>query len=95
MREITPKHNVTDDMVGKLTCKQLTEVVTDYLEGTLSFWDRLRFHMHLGMCLSCRRYLRQMKYTIHTLGQLPSEPIPPNVREELLSRFRNWKRTTT
>jgi predicted anti-sigma-YlaC factor YlaD len=95
MKEATFKQVVTDYMAGKLTCKQITEVVTDYLEGTLSFWDRLRFHMHLGMCFSCRRYLRQMKYTIHTLGQLPSEPIPPNVRDELLSRFRNWKRTTT
>ena len=95
MKEGTFLQIVTDSMAGKLTCKQITEVVTDYLEGTLSFWDRLRFHMHLGMCISCRRYLRQMKYTIHTLGRLPSEPIPPQVRDELLARFRNWKRSTT
>ena len=82
-------------MAGKLTCKQLTEVITEYLEGTLSVWDRLRFQMHIGMCISCRRYLRQMKMTIQTLGQLPAEPIPPNVRDELLSRFKNWKRVKT
>ena len=49
MKEAGFKQVVTDYMAGKLTCKQLTEVVTDYLEGTLSFWDRLRFQMHLGM----------------------------------------------
>ena len=95
MKEAGFKQVVTDYMAGKLTCKQLTEVITDYLEGTLSFWDRLRFQMHLGMCHACRNYLRQMKMTIQTLGQLPADPIPPHVREELLSRFRNWKRTTS
>lgn len=89
------KYAVMDYMAGKLTCKQVTEAVTDYLEGALSFWDRLRFHMHLGMCFACRRYLRQMKYMIQTLGKLPSEPIPPKVRDELIQRFRNWKRETS
>jgi len=89
------KQVVVDNLAGKLTCKQVTEVITDYLEGALTLWDRLRFQMHLGMCFSCRRYLRQMKYTIQTLGQLPSEPVPPNVRDELLTRFKSWRKTAT
>lgn len=75
-----------------LTCKQLTELVTDYLEGRQSFLDRLRFEMHLGMCRHCRAYLRQMKETIETLGSLPEESIPPEVSNQLLARFRDWKR---
>ena len=89
------KRVVMDNLKGKLTCKKVTEVITDYLEGALTLWDRLRFQMHLGMCFSCRRYLRQMKYTIQTLGQLPSDPIQPDVREELLTRFKNWKKTSS
>lgn len=72
-----------------LTCKELTEIVTDYLEGRLSFMQRLQFHMHVGMCRHCRAYLRQMKMTVKTLGKLPDEPIPPGVRDELLERFRS------
>lgn len=75
----------------KLTCKEVTEALTDYLEGKLGFVQRLRFEMHLGICLGCRNYLRQMKDTIRTLGVLPADPIPPNVRDELLHRFRTWK----
>ncbi|MEK6606577.1 MAG: zf-HC2 domain-containing protein [Myxococcota bacterium] len=75
-----------------LTCKELTEIITDYLEGRLSFMDRLRFQMHIGMCRHCRAYLRQMKLTVATMGRLPDEPIPPETRDALLARFRDWKK---
>ncbi len=74
-----------------LTCKELTELVTDYVEGRLPWKDRLRFYMHISMCKHCRAYVRQMKLTIKTLGKLPDKPIPPEIREELLERFANWK----
>lgn len=74
-----------------LTCQQLTELVTNYLERRLPFSRRVAFQMHLGMCRHCRAYLHQMKETIRTLGKLPSEPIPPDVRQALLERFRQWK----
>lgn len=75
-----------------LTCRELTEVITDYLEGRMSFMDRLRFRAHVGMCRNCRAYLDQMKHTVHTLGGLPPEAVPPEVQAELLARFRDWKR---
>lgn len=74
-----------------LTCQQLVEIVTDYLEGRLSFMQRLQFQMHIGMCWHCRAYLRQMKMTVRTLGQLLPEAIPLQTRDELLRRFRDWK----
>lgn len=86
------KNLAIDYLAGKVTCKEFTEAVTDYLEGSLTFLQWVRFQMHLGLCLGCRRYLRQMKQTVSTLGKLPAEPIPPAVQEELLRRFRNWKR---
>ncbi len=73
-----------------LTCKQLTEIVTDYLEGRLSLMQRLRFQMHLGMCRHCRAYVRSMRMTIKILGELPHESPPPEVLNELLARFDGW-----
>jgi predicted anti-sigma-YlaC factor YlaD len=84
---------VCDYLAGGLTCKEFVEVVTDYLEGALSFTDRMRFHLHLGVCRGCRAYLRQIKQTIQTLDRLPVQPPPPEVREALIERFRNWKRS--
>jgi predicted anti-sigma-YlaC factor YlaD len=72
-----------------LTCQQVTEIVTDYLEGEMPFWQRVQFQLHIGMCRHCREYLRQMKATIETMGRLPDEPIPDDVKDELRSRLRN------
>ncbi len=75
-----------------LACREVTELVTDYVEGRLSRWDRLRFQLHIGMCRHCREYLRQMRATQRLLSNLPAPPPPPDVEAELVERFKNWKR---
>jgi predicted anti-sigma-YlaC factor YlaD len=75
-----------------LTCKQLVELVTDYLEGALAPSDRSRFDEHLAGCPYCRIYLDQMRQTIRVLGHLPEEAIPPEALDALLARFRGWRR---
>ncbi len=74
-----------------LTCQELTELVTEYLEKRMRLWDRLRFRLHVGMCRHCRAYLHNQRLAIKTLGKMPARPIPPDVRKELLERFRGWK----
>ena len=74
-----------------LTCRDLTEIVTDYVEGRMGVWDRLRFQLHIGMCSSCREYVRQMQVTRAVVGHVPAQPIPDDVKEELIKRFRDWK----
>jgi len=78
----------TDEM----SCQELVEVITHYLEGALSPADRARFEEHLAVCPGCQTYLDQMRHTIRTLGKLTEESLPSPVREELLQAFRNWKR---
>lgn len=79
-------------MAGNMSCQELVELITEYLEDSMPFWDRVRFQVHLGFCSGCRNYLNQMKQTIQTLGQLPADPIPEDIRDELLKRFRTWKK---
>jgi len=74
-----------------LPCKEVTELVTDYLEGQMSFVRRVNFHLHLGRCRHCRAYLRQMKMTVRTLGKLAGEPMPVNVRDDLAVRLRRMR----
>ena len=74
-----------------MECRELTTLVTEYLEGRLSWWDRIRFQIHLGVCAHCRVYLRQMRAVVRETGRLPSDAIPPGLEAELLRRFRNWK----
>lgn len=71
-----------------LTCKELTELLTEYLEGSMPLMQRLELRVHLMMCKNCRAYVRQAKMTIATLGKLPAEPLPDAVREQLLQHYR-------
>jgi anti-sigma factor RsiW len=74
-----------------LTCQELTEIITDYLEDAMSAADRARFDQHLSTCRHCRAYLEQMRMTIATLGKLTPDSIAPPVQSELLRRFRTWR----
>ena len=75
-----------------LTCREITQLVTDYVEGRLSLSDRVLFQMHLGLCRDCRVYVQQVRLTVGALGALePPEP-SAEVAAELLERFRAWKR---
>ena len=78
-----------------LSCKQMTELITDYLEGRMGFAERMRFQMHVGMCKHCRAYLRQMKSTVAAVGQLPDEPMPDDVLDEMRKRFASWQASKT
>ena len=79
-------------MAEELTCKELVELVTEYLEGTLPAAERARFDEHLTGCGKCGAYLDQMRQTIRTLGTLAEDSVPAEVRAELLEAFRSWKR---
>src|SRR5215831_19698562 len=75
----------------ELTCKELTELITDYLEERLSQTDRIRFEQHLSGCSGCVAYVDQMRITIHSMGSKPSIKIPPAIESTLLEAFRRWK----
>lgn len=75
----------------ELTCRELVELVTRYLEGALPAADVARFEAHLADCEDCTAYLDQMRETIRVLGRLPEETVSPKAMAELLSRFRDWR----
>lgn len=75
-----------------LTCQELVELVTDYLEGRLSSEERARFEAHLADCPYCGIYLEQIRQLIRALGRLTEDTIPTSARDELLQVFRDWKR---
>lgn len=75
----------------EMTCRELVEVVSDYLDGTLPKQDRLRLEQHLEECPYCVEYIEQMRQTIEALGELRQESLAPETREELVEAFRGWR----
>ena len=75
----------------ELSCKEVVEVVNDYLEGVMSPHDRERFDAHLSNCDGCTNYLEQMRETIRLTGMLTEDQVPAEQRERLREAFRDWK----
>jgi anti-sigma factor RsiW len=76
-----------------MNCRQVVELMTDYLEGALSAVDRARFEQHIAGCDGCTAYLAQLRMTRTIMGRLADEPVPPAVEKELLEAFRSWRST--
>jgi anti-sigma factor RsiW len=76
-----------------MTCRQVVELMTDYLEGALSAIDRARFEEHIAGCDGCTAYLAQLRMARRIVGRLAAEPVPAAVERELLEAFRSWRST--
>ncbi len=76
---------------GGLACRELVELVTEYLEHGMDARDRARFEAHIAGCEHCGAYLEQMRVTLRVVGHLDPEALEPEVERELLDAFRTWK----
>ena len=74
-----------------LSCKELVELVTEYLENSLPLSEKAQFEAHLALCPGCRTYLEQLRQTVHAVGHLTEDSLDPTTRDKLLALFRNWK----
>jgi anti-sigma factor RsiW len=74
-----------------LVCREAVELVTDYLEGTLTRRQRRRFEKHLRACPHCRAYLDQIRATIAAVGQVEPDDLTPQAQEDLMDLFRRYR----
>jgi predicted anti-sigma-YlaC factor YlaD len=72
-----------------ISCQEVVEVVTDYLEGRLAPADAAIFEAHLELCDGCRWYLDQIRITIHTVGRIEDTDVPPALRSTVMGAFRD------
>jgi anti-sigma factor RsiW len=80
-------------MSDHLSCQQIVELVTDYLEGALPPDTASLFEEHLNFCDGCEVYLDEMRATIAAVGRadVVEEEMPAETRESLLTAFRHWQ----
>ncbi|MGZ4333326.1 MAG: anti-sigma factor family protein [Gaiellaceae bacterium] len=77
-----------------LSCQELIELVTDYLEGALDDRDVRAFEGHLAGCNGCTEYVEQLRTTIRLTGMLTPDDLSASAESALLQAFRDWKRTS-
>ena len=73
-----------------MVCRQAVELVTDYLEGTLSQAQRRRFEAHIARCPDCPEYLAQIRAVIALAGSVTPDDLTPRMRDEFTSLYRRW-----
>jgi anti-sigma factor RsiW len=74
-----------------LSCREVVELVTDWLEGALPADERARVELHLAGCEGCEVYVEQMRETVRLVGRLREEELEPALRDELVAAFRGWR----
>ena len=81
------------DSAEHITCQEVVELVTGYLEAALPADETALFEQHLNFCEGCVWYVDQIRTTIATVGRIHEEDAPVATRERLLTAFRGWKRS--
>jgi anti-sigma factor RsiW len=74
-----------------LSCREVVELVTAYLDGALPETEEVRFEEHLAMCDGCVAYLDQMRTTIELVGRLDPSAVDLEACERLGHAFRGWR----
>ena len=80
------------EIADQLSCQELVELVTAYLDDALQPAERARFEAHIADCDGCTSYLEQIRVTIACTGGLAPEQLDPAAERALLNAFRDWKR---
>jgi anti-sigma factor RsiW len=73
-----------------LTCREVAEIASEYLDDELPLLRRMRVRVHLMMCRRCPKHVDQLASTVNLLRRLPREAPPVHVENALVRSFREY-----
>lgn len=82
---------MSTNTIRALTCQEIVELVTDYVEGTMSPELRASFEFHLSKCDGCTNYVEQIAMTIRLAGKVEAAELSPEFRARLIEAFRDFR----
>ena len=74
-----------------ISCQEVVELVTDYLEESLPPDEAALFEQHINFCEGCVWYVEQIRRTADALGEVREDDISPEAKQRLMSAFRDWR----
>lgn len=89
--------------MNTLSCRQIENGIDDFLGGTLSERDQIRYDMHLGTCPKCRESIAMWRGFTRSMSEQELDPYPPLVERRMViaavaergpeqkTRQTNWK----
>jgi predicted anti-sigma-YlaC factor YlaD len=76
---------------ASISCREVVELLSDYLDGALAEPERVRVDEHLAGCDGCTLVLDELRETIRLTGMLTVEHLNDAQRATLLDAFRDWR----
>ncbi len=67
----------------RITCRQVTSLILDYLAGELSGQKARMFEQHLFICPDCVAFLNTYKKTVEATGILKYAEVPTDLRQRV------------
>lgn len=77
------------------TCRDMSELVTDYMERATTPRVRLAMWVHLLLCSACRHYFDQVRRTVQLLGRGSISPPDQSTEDSVLAATRGAHRRDT
>ena len=81
----------SSDVKHMYACREVVELVSEYLEGAMTPEQMTRFELHLNLCDGCFSFVEQARTTAGMAGRLSEDQIPDEMKTKLLAAFREWK----
>lgn len=78
----------TGDKGRILPCREVTPLLSQFLDRELEPGTTERIRDHLEVCSSCRNFLESLEKTSQILHWDPSTPIPEEAARELMENLR-------
>ena len=82
------KRGAANKILTNKSCKQLTDLLFDYLNDKLSRTVKRDLEQHLSICPDCVSFLNTYKKTVAVTRSVEAEALPPRVRDNVLAFLR-------
>jgi anti-sigma factor RsiW len=77
-----------------MTCRELAELLIDFVAGELPPEHHERVRQHLDRCPPCVTFVETYQITIRLTRQLPRHPLPPELERRLREALAELKQGT-
>ncbi|HEY7521853.1 MAG TPA: zf-HC2 domain-containing protein [Methylomirabilota bacterium] len=77
-----------------IECRQIAELLGDYIDGTLPGHVRELIDFHIDGCAPCVAFVNTYRGTIAATRTLPETPMPPELKNRLLRVLREQQRSS-
>lgn len=72
-----------------IECRQIAELLTDYVEGRLPSATRELIDWHIDGCGPCVAFVNTFRSTVEAVRTLTDPPVPPELKQRLIAVLRS------